>query len=153
MAGQTTKPFVLKDVSLTMRPAGTTGTSQEFRCQLSQAQLTPSTSSGSGTALETFCDTFPLDSGSSTWTLDLAGFQALADVTDFSVISFNSEGEEFEFLLNPMGGTISASNPGFKGNVTMVATPIGGTANTHAVFTASLPCVSKPTMITAPVTP
>jgi len=147
-----TAPFVLKEVSLTLVKSGDATTPVEYRCQLSQAQLTPSAGAGAtGATLETFCETFD-NSGttSSSWVLDLAGFQAFADVTDLSMISFVDEGEKYDFVLVPVGGTISTTNPGFSGQVTMVATPIGGTANQYASFTVSLPCVSKPTMLTTP---
>lgn len=149
---QTAKPFVLKDVSLTLvKTSETPGTPVEFRCQLSRAELVPSSSGGGGGAtLDTFCDSYSdSGAGSSTWTLELAGFQAYADVSDFSIISFEDEGVEYDFALAPLGGTPSATNPAFEGKVTMVATPIGGTAKQYAQFTAALPCSGKPTMVVA----
>jgi len=146
-------PFVLNKVSLTLvESSATPGTPVEYKCQLSQAQLTPSAAAGTtGATMETFCATYD-NSGSAaaTWVLDLAGFQAWADVTDFSVISFNDEGVEYDFVLMPIEGTVSATNPSFTGTVTMVATPVGGTANQYAQFTASLPCKSKPLMVVTP---
>jgi hypothetical protein len=144
-------PFVLKDVSLTLVKTGEAGTPVEYRCQLSQAQLTPSAGAGAtGATMETFCAVYDSSGTSaSSWVLDLAGFQAYGDVTDFSMISFNEEGEQFDFVLMPLGGVASATNPGFEGTVTMVATPIGGTANQYAQFTGSLPCTEKPTMVVA----
>jgi hypothetical protein len=150
---QTSAPFVLKDVSLTLVKVGEVTAPIEFRCQLSQAQLTPSAGGGStGATLETFCATYDSSGTSnSSWALDLAGFQAWADVTDFSVISFQEEGAQFDFVLMPLAGPVSAASPSFSGTVTMVATPVGGTANQYATFTVSLPCTSKPIMTTAPV--
>jgi hypothetical protein len=154
MAGQTLTPFLLKDVSLTMRPKGTTGATQEFRCQLSQAELVPSAASGGGASLATFCDTFTDPGGDATWVLTMSGFQAWKDVTDFAMVAFDHEGEEYEFVLAPMGGTISATNPGFKGIITLIPVNVGGTANQYAVFTTSQPVSGgKPTKITAPVVP
>lgn len=154
----TLKPFVMKDVSLTLkRVADTLGTETEYKCQLTQAELVPSTSTtGGGGELETFCEKHT-DAGSSksTWELNLSGFQAFQDLLDYSIISFNYESEDFEFTLipngfeNPPGPGPSITAPGFTGIVKMQATNIGGTAASHAVFSTALPCSSKPTMITA----
>jgi len=144
----TLQPYLLKDVSLTLVKSGEVTTPVEYRCQLTQAELTPTASTGGGNALSTFCDDFSDSGGMATWALTLAGFQALADATDFSVLSFVEEGEQFDFVLAPLGGPPSASNPGFTGTITMVATAIGGTAKAWAVFTAACPCVSKPVMVT-----
>lgn len=151
---QTASPFVLKNIELTLIKSGTTGTEQRFECQLTQAQLTPSTSGGGGgSALETFCNSYPdpaATAGGSTWVLDLAGFQAFQDVTDFSMISFNDEGDEYDFELKPnTDPNATPEYPSFTGVVTMVATPIGGTAKQYALFTASLPVKGKPTMVAA----
>lgn len=146
----TTQPFVMRDVSLTLVKKGA-ATPVEYRCQLSQAQLTPAAASGGGQTLETFCSTYS-SSGSTaaTWTLDLGGFQAYKDVTDLSIILFNDEGEEYTYTLLPEGGTISTTNPGFTGDVTLIPVQVGGTANQYATFTVSLPCLAKPTMLTTP---
>jgi hypothetical protein len=147
---QTTTPFSLKNVSFTMRPKGATGASQEFRCQLSECMLVPTAASGGSASLETFCGSFSDPGGAATWVAQLSGFQAYADVTDFAVVAFNDEGEEYEFTMVPMGGTISATNPGFTGTLILVPVNIGGTANTYAVFSTSQPVVGRPQMITAP---
>ena len=149
----TTKPTTLRDVTLTLTPSG--GTEVAYECQLTQAQLTPSSGGGGGNTLVTFCATHD-DGGAGTlasWTLDLAGFQAYADAEDFSLLSFDSEGELFGFSLIPTGGAPSATTPGFEGEVTMVATPIGGTAGQYATFTVSLPCTGKPTKNITPPDP
>lgn len=147
---QSTSPFILKDTSLVLSKAGT-GTPEEFRCQLNSVTITPGTGGGAGEqTYETFCDTFTSGGGSSsTFTLDLAGFQAWADVADLSVILWNDAGEEYDFSLVPMAGPVSATSPAFSGKVTLVEPQVGGTANTYATFTVSLPCVSKPTMVTS----
>lgn len=153
----TLQPFVLKNTSLTLVKTADIGTAleEEYICQLTAVTLTPGTSTaGGGSALETFCDTFPIEGQSSAaWTIELAGFQQFQQAIDFSLMAFNNEGEKYTYTLVPgADGTnvISATNPGFTGECTMVATVIGGTAKTHAVFTVSLPCVSKPTMIVVP---
>ena len=143
-----TAPFVLKDVGLTLKKG--VAAAVEYRCQLSQAQLTPAAGTSSGATMETFCATFDSSgTGYATWTLDLAGFQAFKDVTDFSVISFNDEGVTYDFVLMPIMGAVSPTNPSLLGQVKMVATAVGGTANQYAQFTASLPCLAKPLMKTA----
>lgn len=143
----TTQPTLLKDVSLTLLKSGSATEPAEYRCQLTQAQLTPTAASGGGNTLSTFCADYSDSGGLGTWALDLAGFQAFADAQDFSVLSFKEEGSVFDFVLQPLGGAPSATNPGFAGQVTMVGTQIGGTAKQWAVFTASLPCVQKPEIL------
>ena len=150
---QTANPFVLKNIELILTKRGGSGAAQRFECQLTQAQLTPSTSAaGGGSTLETFCASYDSSGASSaTWVLDLAGFQAWKDVTDFSVISFNDEGLDYDFHLKPnTDPTDTPESAEFKGVVTMVATPVGGTAKQYATFTASMPVKGKPTMVVAP---
>ena len=153
----TTQPFVLSNLTLTLKktknPDGSvaTGTAVAYRCQLNTASLTPSAASATTQTYETFCATFESGGGgSATWVLNLAGFQAYKDVTDLSIILFNDERAEYQFVLSPEGGTISATNPGFQGTVKIVPTVIGGTANQYASFTVDLPCTAKPTMLVAP---
>jgi len=157
---QTVAPFLLKNLTLTLKkltePDGTPavgGTATEYRCQLNIASLTPSAGGAGEQTFDTFCESFTNSSASgATWVLNLGGFQAYADVADLSVILFNDEGATYEFVLTPTGGTISATNPGFQGVVTMFPSIVGGTANTYATFTVDLSCTGKPTMITtAPV--
>ena len=153
---QSPNPFILKNVSVTLVRSSTVasgGTPVEFRCQLTQAQLTPSASSAGGNSLDTFCESYSDSGTSSTWVLELAGFQAFKDINDFSILSFQHEGEEVDFTLTPIlraDAPISATNPSFTGVAKLVATPIGGTAKQYAVFTASLPVTGKPVMVITP---
>ena len=150
-------PFVLNKTTLTLKrildPAGAAaapvGTRTEYRCQLNTATLTPSGATGGGntTTYVTFCQEFEEDttpSGGGGWTLNLAGFQAYADVTDLSLLLFSDEGSVWEYVLVPTGGAISATNPGFRGTVKFQPSTIGGTAQTYATFTVDLPCVTVP---------
>jgi len=153
----TVAPFVLNNVSLTLEKvrnpdgsAATPGTASEYRCQLNTASLTPSQNTGASQEYVTFCDTHTSPGGGgSTWVLNLAGFQAYADVLDLSLILFNDEGAVYEYVLTPLGGVQSATNPGFRGEVTIIPTVIGGVANTYGSFTVDLPCTAKPSMIVA----
>lgn len=145
-----TSPFTLKDTSLTLKLSGAVTAAQEYRCQLTEAVLTPSDSGGGGNELETFCAKHSDSSSSSTWDLTLSGFQSFADANDFAMWAFDNEGKKADFVLIPGqgGSTLSVTNPGFKGEVTVKPTVIGGTAKTYAVFQVSLPCSVKPTKIT-----
>jgi hypothetical protein len=149
----TTAPFTLRDTSLTLTlVGGQAAVAVEYRCQLTAATLTPSDASTSSTELVTFCTTHSDSSGGgdATWSLDLEGFQSFADATDLAMFLFDNEGEKATFVLLPgqNGETISATNPGFSGTVTLKPTAIGGTARAYATFTVSLPCDSKPTKVT-----
>lgn len=151
----TASPFVMKDTSLTLKKVGD-ASATEYKCQLTQAQLTPSESGGGGggNTLSTFCEDYSdAASATTTWALELAGFQSFADAQDFALWAFDNEGDKAEFVLTPGqgGATISATNPGFSGEVTIKPTIIGGTAKQYALFTVSLPCSVKPTKITTPV--
>jgi len=145
----TTAPFVMRDVTLSLKPVAS-GTAEEYRCQLNKAQITPAGGGGASITYDTFCATFSEQSGGATFTLDLGGFQAYADVADLSILLWNSAGEKYTFVLTPLGGTISATNPGFTGEVTLIEAVVGGTANQYATFEVSLPCSAKPTAIVAP---
>lgn len=144
-----TSPFTLSDVSLTLiLSSDAVGDPVQYRCQLNQAQLTPSASS-SGSEFETFCDTFAAPPKAASWVLDLVGFQAYGDATDLSLFLFDHELEKATYELLPAGGVASATNPGFTGEVTLSPGAIGGTANQYAQMTVSLVCDGKPTKVTA----
>lgn len=150
----TATPLVLKHTSLTLQKTGDAAVT-EYRCQLTQAQLTPSESGGAGggNTLSTFCADHNDESGATTvWNLEIAGFQSFVDAQDFSLWAFENMGEKANFVLVPGHDSpvISATNPGFQGEVTIKPTVIGGTAKTYATFTVSLPCTSKPDKITTP---
>ena len=145
----TSSPFRLRDVDVHLAPKGTDPmTAPSYRCQLTQAELVPS-ASGGGDAIETFCATHEDPGGRATWALQLAGFQAYADAQDLTMLLFDHELEEFDYVLLPRGGVVSASNPGFSGTVTLTPTNIGGTAATWAAFTVSLAATGKPVKVTA----
>jgi hypothetical protein len=155
MAGITTAPFTLKDVSVTLKlidEAGTT-TATEYKCQLTEATWVPSDASTSTQELVTFCATHSdsTGGGNATWALQLAGFQSYADSQDLAMFLFENEGEKAEATLLPGqgGATVSATNPGFKGTVTLKPTNIGGTARQFATFTVSLPAESRPSKVTS----
>jgi hypothetical protein len=154
MAGITTAPFTLKDTSLTLKlidEAGTT-TATEYRCQLTEATWVPSDASTSTQELVTFCTTHSdsTGGGDATWVLQLAGFQSFMDANDLAMFLFDNEGKKAEATLLPgqSEGAVSATNPAFKGTVTLKPVNIGGTARQYATFTVSLPASAKPTKVT-----
>jgi hypothetical protein len=155
MAGITTAPFTLKDTSLTLKliDEGGTATVQEYRCQLTEATWVPSDASTSSQELVTFCTTHSdsTGGGNATWVLQLAGFQSFSDSNDLALFLFENEGEKAEATLLPGqgGATVSATNPGFKGTVTLKPVNIGGTARQFATFTVSLPADTKPSKVTS----
>lgn len=148
---QSTAPFSMNNVSVKLKAADDVGTAVEYRCQLNRAELVPAAStSGGGNEMQTFCDTFSTTGiTNASWTLELAGFQAWADVTDLTNFLFDHEGEELVYELTPLGGTVSPTNPKFTGTVIAAPTPIGGTANNYGQFTVSLAAQGKPTKVTA----
>jgi hypothetical protein len=155
MAGISTAPFTLRDVSVTLKllDEGGTATVQEYKCQLTEATWIPSDASTSTTELVTFCETHSDSSGggNATWALQLAGFQSFGDANDLALFLFENEGSKAEATLLPGqgGATVSATNPGFKGTVALKPTQIGGTARQFAVFTVSLPADTKPVKVTS----
>lgn len=145
-------PFALKDTSLTLELVEGGGTAQEYRCQLSRAELVPSQGGGGGAELTTFCDTYSEASGESTWELQLEGFQSFKEANDFAIWAFTNEGKKAKFVLAPGqgGGVISQTNPGFGGEVTVKPTNVGGTAKDYAKFAVTLKVTTKPDVLTAP---
>jgi hypothetical protein len=148
----TLTPFLVKNINVLMSKAP--ATKIDYRCTLNTAILRPATGGGGGAGVtyETFCNTFSggAAAGGTTWTLELSGFQAYADVTDLSNLLFAEEGNVIDYVLVPVGGTVSATNPGYQGQFTATPVDIGGTANQFAVFTTSQPCTAKPTKIVVP---
>lgn len=147
----TTNPFTLKDTSFTLKLLGGGGDAIEYRCQLTEAAWVPSDATSSTSELVTFCTTHSDSSGggSATWVLQLAGFQSFADAEDLTLFLFDNEGQKAEATLLPGqgGATVSATNPGFRGTVTVKPTNIGGIARQFATFTVSLPADQKPTKV------
>jgi hypothetical protein len=147
----TLSPFLLTDVTLTLKKVGAAEPAAQVICQLGKAQITPAANQGTTQEYATFCDDFSSStSAATTFTLDLGGFQAYADVTDLSRLLWIDAGEKYEFVLAPQAGPISDSSPGFSGVVTFVEAPVGGTAKTYATYEVSLPCDGKPELLTAP---
>ncbi len=147
---QATSPFVLSDVSLTMKVGA--GTANEFMCQLNRAELVPAAAS-TGSEFESFCDSFAAPPKAASWTLELTGFQSYADATDLALFLFDNELKEATFVLAPVknaGSPISTTNPAFGGTVILSPGAIGGTANQYAQLTVSLVVKGKPTKVTTP---
>ena len=149
----TLAPFALRNISLTLVKSSLVATAPrvEYRCTLNQAQLTPAAATGAAATYETFCETFNSATTESTWTLDLGGFQAFADANDLSMLMFDDENELYTYVLTPVGGVVSPTNPGFTGEVRLKPSAIGGTANQYASYTVSLPCEAKPVKSTVPI--
>ena len=148
----TASPFLMNDVLVQIGLAGAAGV--EYRCQLKRAEWVPAAASTATTVTyETFCETHEDETDApQKWTLELEGFQAVADATDLSKFLFTNRGVLLDVLLIPQGGVIAADNPGYSGVVKARPTPIGGSANAYASFAVSLPAEDEPVeLITPPV--
>ena len=145
----TSAPFLLKDTTFSLWPTGSAASGKvEYRCQLSQAEIQPQGGTTGDQTYSTFCEDFTNSSASATYNLVLAGFQAYKDATDLSMLLWTEAGEEYDFLLVPERGTLSATHPGFHGTVTRSEGNAGGTAKTYATMTVTLVCKSKPALVT-----
>jgi len=151
-----TSPFVLNDVSLTLiLESDTTGLPEEYICQCNRAELVPSAQS-SGSEFETFCDTFAAPPKAASWTLEITGFQAWSDAMDLSLLLFDNELKNADFVLSPIltpAPAPSTGNFAFEGQVILSPGQIGGTANQYAQMTVSLVVKGKPTKVLIPPAP
>ena len=136
MATIAVKPFVLKDVVLTVDE-------DNYEAHCSQVQFDPSSSTQTWQGLTpeaTFTDV-----SIATWQATLAYAQDWETADSLSIYLYEHEGEEIDVVFKPRSG----SGPTFTATLIITPGAIGGTVNQFATATVTLGCQGKPVLVPA----
>lgn len=108
--------------------------SDEYTAHLNQAEFQPTQPTSSWTDLDGNTTAF---GGLSAWALALAGVQDWETANSLSAFLIAHEGEEIEVSFDVPGGS-------WAGTAIAAAVNIGGTINTPAAWSKTLPVQGKP---------
>lgn len=137
-----TSPYAMNAATFEIGLGHNAVTFDDYTEAVSQAEFTPSSSSGQWAGIGGNTLSF---SSPSTWGLTVAHAQD-SDDDGLSAFLFENDNAKATVRLTPDNG-----GPRYVANVTLLATAIGGTAgNTAATGTATFPCQGKPSRL-APV--
>lgn len=143
-------PLFMRDVTLNLRlnPPGS-GARTEFNCDLSTAEIVPTP--GDDVTYATLCASGSYSArGKTTYALHIVAAQRW-DTSGLAAFLWANDGAtaDFQYQAHGSGVVPSATAPGMTGQVVLVAGNYGGEVDTYAELDVELPCVTKPTMITA----
>ena len=124
-------PLFLKDAVLTIAATG-------YEAEVSSVTLTPSTSTVTWKGLTP--EAVFTQTPNATWTCDLTFAQDWDLATSLGVYLFENEGEEVAMVFTPKSG-----GAGFAANVVITPGAVGGSVDSFAESTVSLPVQGKPT--------
>lgn len=139
------KPFRLSNAKLNIK-SGTTDVG-DFEKHVSTAQANPTTPTTEWRGLGGNVHTF---AGAAGWALQLDYAQDWSQTNSLSRYLLENAGKLVTVTLTPAGGTISATNPGFRMTVMLVPGPIGGAVDQAAVGSVTLPVDGAPVVVTTP---
>lgn len=140
----------LKDVSLTFEIINPPVASAEFNCNVHTVEVVPTP--GDDITYRVLCPDGTLtQKGASTYVLHIVGSQDW-DAAGLSRYLWENAGQTAHFVAQAHGAAvaISATAPGFEGDVVLVEGAYGGTADEWAEFDVELPCVTRPDLIETP---
>lgn len=140
----------MRDASLTFEIVNPPGTAAEFNCSVHTVEVVPT--AGDDVTYQTLCPDGGLtQKGASTYVLHVVGVQDW-EASGLSRFLWDNAGQTAHFVAQAHGAAtaISATAPGFEGDVVLVEGNYGGEADTWAEFDVELPCVSRPTLIETP---
>lgn len=136
MAKIAVKPFVLKDVLLTIA-------ADNYEAHVSQVQFDPSSSIQTWQGLTP--ESSHTDATVATWVAQLTYAQDWETTNSLSRYLYENEGDEIAVVFRPRNGV----GPSFA--ATLIVTPgaIGGTVNQFATASVTLACKAKPVLTPA----
>jgi hypothetical protein len=138
-------PFAMNDAVLEIGLGHAATTFDDYTEAVSQAELRPSTSTGTWTGIGSNTLSF---NSPTTW-VAAVGLAQDNDEEGLSDFLFDHDGEQATIRLTPQSG-----GRGWEVDVTLSATAIGGTSgNTPAVGTATFAVQGRPRKVAAPVGP
>lgn len=145
MAGS---PLFMRDVTLNLKLTGA-GSRVEYNCDISLAEIIPTP--GDDVSYTTLCPSGSYSSrGKTTYALHIVAVQRWA-VDGLAAFLWDNDGAtaDFQYQAHGAGVTPSTTVPGMAGQIVLVAGNYGGEVDTFAELDVTMPCVTKPTKITA----
>lgn len=145
MAGS---PLFMRDVTLTLKLLTPPGTRVEYNCDVHLAEIIPT--AGDEVSYQTLCASGIYSSiGKTTYALHIVAAQRWA-ADGLATFLWQHDGEDAEFQYQAHGTVApSTTQPGMTGTVRLIAGNYGGEADTYAELDVTMPCATKPTMLTA----
>jgi hypothetical protein len=144
-----TTPLFMRDVSLTLKL--TAGSRVQFNCDVHLAEVL--SEPGDQVDYQTLCPTGSFSSvGKTTYSLHLVAAQDWS-TTGLARFLWDNDGATAEFQFQAHGASVippTTALPGMSGFVRLIApSSYGGEADTYAELEVTLPCSTKPTLVTA----
>ena len=144
------KPILMDDVDLII---GDIATGPNFKCQLTEVTLTPD---AKVTTLRTLCPSGVYNAvGAASWNLNIGyanfaedGEGAATTIPALAEFLFDNQGEKVTFWFRPR-----SNGRGWRGTVTVVPGPVGGSQGQFMKGSVTLPLDGQPVQLTAVVTP
>lgn len=133
MAQIAVQPLFMKDVLFSV------GT-DSYEKHVSSVVFTPANTAVSWKGLDTAA-TFT-NVGTATWTVDISFAQDWETANSLSAYLFANQGQTKSVVFEPASG-----GTGFSADIIIVAGAIGGTVDSYAETTVSLPVQGQPTLI------
>lgn len=146
MAGS---PLFMRDVTLKLKIVSPPGTYAEYNCDVSLAEIIPTP--GDDVSYTTLCPSGSYSSrGKTTYALHIVAVQRWA-ADGLASFLWDNDGATATFQYQAHGAATvpSATAPGMSGDVVLVAGNYGGEVDTFAELDVTMPCVQKPTKLTA----
>lgn len=144
----TGSPLFMRDVQLNLKLTGA-GTRVEYNCDLTTAEIV--STPGEEVSVSTLCASGSFSSvGKTTYALHIVALQRWA-ADGLANFLWTNDGALADFQYQAHGSAIvpSATVPGMSGQIRLVAGSYGGEVDSFAELDVTLPCSSKPTMISA----
>lgn len=143
-------PLFMRDVTLNLRLSNPgTGQRTEYNCDIHTAEIVPT--AGDEVSYSTLCASGSYSSrGKTTYALHIVAAQRWA-IDGLAAFLWDNDGAlaDFQYQAHGAGVAPSATAPGMAGQVTLVAGNYGGEVDTWAELEVTLPCIAKPTKLTA----
>ena len=144
----TGSPLFMRDVQLNLKLTGA-GTRVEYNCDLTTAEIV--STPGEEVSVSTLCASGSFSSvGKTTYALHIVALQRWA-ADGLANFLWTNDGQlaDFQYQAHGSATVPSATVPGMAGQVRLVAGSYGGEVDSFAELDVTLPCSSKPTMISA----
>ena len=145
-----TTPLFMRDVSLTLKLLPSGPSRVEYNCDVHLAEI--QSSPGDEVDYRTLCSSGSFSSvGATTYALHIVAAQDWS-TTGLARFLWANDGAQAEFQYQAHGATSippTSTAPGMSGIVRLIAPNYGGEADAYAELDVTMPCSSKPTLVTS----
>lgn len=127
--------------------------SQSFQGQVSSAAV--EVEAGDTVTYPVLDGTVPTQVGASTYALHLVAAQDWVAAEGLAAFLWANDGQAATFFLQAHGSGVdpTTTKPAVTGTVQLVAGSYGGEVNTYAEIDVTMPCATKPTLVTTGTIP